>query len=102
MVKTSGFKDKMALVVGGASGMVNAVVRLLSREECRTHVFDVKAAAEGLFHRMISRITGRFNPAFRTSSSRKVESICYSSPPACSCLPTLSISIEEFERVLSD
>jgi NADP-dependent 3-hydroxy acid dehydrogenase YdfG len=32
MKETSGFKAKIALVVGGASGMGNAVVRLLARE----------------------------------------------------------------------
>jgi NAD(P)-dependent dehydrogenase (short-subunit alcohol dehydrogenase family) len=36
MEKASGFKDKVALVVGGASGMGNAAVRLLAREGCRT------------------------------------------------------------------
>ena len=49
MDQTSGFKDKVALVVGGASGMGNAVVRLLLSEACRTHVFDLKASSEGLF-----------------------------------------------------
>jgi NAD(P)-dependent dehydrogenase (short-subunit alcohol dehydrogenase family) len=45
----SGFKDKVAVVVGGASGMGNAVVRLLAREGCTTHVLDVKHTADGLF-----------------------------------------------------
>jgi NAD(P)-dependent dehydrogenase (short-subunit alcohol dehydrogenase family) len=43
------FKDKIAVVVGGASGMGNAVVRLLAGEGCRTHVLDVKDTADGLF-----------------------------------------------------
>jgi NAD(P)-dependent dehydrogenase (short-subunit alcohol dehydrogenase family) len=49
MDKPKEFKDKVALVVGGASGMGNAVVRLLLQEGCRTHVFDVKQTAEGVF-----------------------------------------------------
>src|SRR4029434_10746740 len=51
MEKTSGFKDKVALVVGGASGMGNAVVRLLGQERCRTHVFDIQETADGAFQR---------------------------------------------------
>src|SRR5262245_38395872 len=49
MEETSGFKGKVALVVGGASGMGNAVVRMLARAGCRTHVLDVKETADGLF-----------------------------------------------------
>jgi NAD(P)-dependent dehydrogenase (short-subunit alcohol dehydrogenase family) len=48
---TNSFKDKVALVVGGASGMGNAVVRLLTRAGSATHVFDVKETADGVFHR---------------------------------------------------
>ena len=49
MDKPKEFKDKIALVVGGASGMGNAVVRLLQREGCRTHVLDIKQTVDGLF-----------------------------------------------------
>jgi NAD(P)-dependent dehydrogenase (short-subunit alcohol dehydrogenase family) len=49
MEKASGFKDKVALVVGGASGMGNAVVRLLVSAGCKTHVFDIKPSTEGVF-----------------------------------------------------
>ena len=45
------FADKVGLVVGGASGMGNAVVRLLSQEGCRTHVLDIKETTDGAFHR---------------------------------------------------
>lgn len=45
------FKDKIALVVGGASGMGRAVVQQLVREGCRTHVFDIQEAADGSFQR---------------------------------------------------
>ena len=43
------FKDKVGLVVGGASGMGNAVVGLLRQEGCRTHVLDIKETADGIF-----------------------------------------------------
>jgi len=36
-------------VVGGSSGMGNAVVRMLVREGCRTHVLDIKETTDGLF-----------------------------------------------------
>jgi len=49
MNESSGFKDKIALVVGGASGMGSAAVRLLIAAGCRTHVFDIKEASAGLF-----------------------------------------------------
>ena len=45
------FADKIALIVGGASGMGNAVVRLLIRTGCRTHVLDVHETTDGLFQR---------------------------------------------------
>jgi len=49
MEKPSGFKGKIALIVGGASGMGNAVVRLLTAAGCRTHVFDIKETSDGVF-----------------------------------------------------
>ena len=49
MQSRAGFKDKVAVVVGGASGMGNAVVRLLVAEGCRTHVLDIRQTADGSF-----------------------------------------------------
>ena len=49
-MKTTGFKAKIAVVAGGASGMGNAVVRLLTEAGCRVHVFDIKETADGFFH----------------------------------------------------
>ena len=49
MEKASGFEDKVALVVGGASGMGNAVVQLLVSAGCKTHVFDIKPSTDGVF-----------------------------------------------------
>jgi NAD(P)-dependent dehydrogenase (short-subunit alcohol dehydrogenase family) len=50
MANANGLKGKVGLVVGGASGMGNAVVRLMVGEGVSTHVFDIKSAAEGSFH----------------------------------------------------
>ena len=102
MKETSGFKAKIALVVGGASGMGNAVVRLLAREGCRTHVFDVKETADGLFQscdvrdynqvrRCVQNVVnqdGRIDLLFVAAGVHLFANI-------------EDTSIEEFERVLS-
>jgi NAD(P)-dependent dehydrogenase (short-subunit alcohol dehydrogenase family) len=49
MQRQTRFSDKVAVVVGGASGMGNAVVRLLAAEGCRTHVLDITHTADGVF-----------------------------------------------------
>src|SRR5262245_41823543 len=49
MENPSGFKGKVGLVVGGASGMGNAAVRLLNQAGVRTHVLDIKNTADGVF-----------------------------------------------------
>jgi len=49
MEKGSGLQNKVALVVGGASGMGAAAVCMLNEVGCRTHVFDIKPAARGSF-----------------------------------------------------
>ena len=49
MEKTTGFMDKVALVVGGASGMGYSAVQLLVEAGCRTHVFDLKETKEAIF-----------------------------------------------------
>jgi NAD(P)-dependent dehydrogenase (short-subunit alcohol dehydrogenase family) len=102
MERTSGFKDKVALVVGGASGMGNAVVRLLLGAGCRTNVFDVKPSAEGSFQscdvrdysqvrRCIQNVLkqdGRIDLLFVAAGVHLFANI-------------EDTSIEEFERVLS-
>jgi len=102
MEKVNGFKDKVALVVGGASGMGNAVVRLLMREGCRTHVLDVKATPDGLFqscdvrdysqvrqcvHKLINQ-EGRIDLLFVAAGVHLFANL-------------EDTSVEEFERVLS-
>jgi NAD(P)-dependent dehydrogenase (short-subunit alcohol dehydrogenase family) len=102
MEKASGFKDKVALVVGGASGMGNAVVRLLASAGCRTHVFDIKASADGVFqmcdvrdynqvHRCVQNVVnqdGRIDLLFVAAGVHLFANI-------------EDTTIDEFERVLS-
>ncbi len=45
----TGFKGKVALVVGGSSGMGNAVVRLLAAGGVSTHVLDIQPTTDGQF-----------------------------------------------------
>lgn len=49
MDEAGAYRDKVAIVVGGSSGMGNAVVRMLAHEGCRTHVLDIKETTDGLF-----------------------------------------------------
>jgi NAD(P)-dependent dehydrogenase (short-subunit alcohol dehydrogenase family) len=102
MEKASGFKDKVALVVGGASGMGNAVVRLLASAGCRTHVFDIKPSTDGVFQtcdvsvysevrRCVQNVVnqdGRLDLLFVAAGVHLFADI-------------EDTSIEEFERVLS-
>ena len=41
MQQASGFKSQVAIVVGGTTGMGNAVVRQLVAAGCKTHVLDI-------------------------------------------------------------
>jgi len=102
MPDTTGFQGKVALVVGGASGMGNAVVRLLAGAGCKVHVFDVKETADGLFQscdvrdyhqvqgcvRNVVKQDGRIDLLFVAAGVHLFANI-------------EDTSIEEFERVLS-
>ena len=46
-METIGFKAEIAVGGGGASGMGNAVVKLLNEAGCRVHVFYIKETADG-------------------------------------------------------
>jgi NAD(P)-dependent dehydrogenase (short-subunit alcohol dehydrogenase family) len=96
------FKDKVALIVGGASGMGNAVVRQLIQEGCTTHVLDVQDTADGVFQscdirdynqvrRCVQNVVdqaGRIDLLFVAAGVHLFANI-------------EDTSIEEFERVLS-
>jgi NAD(P)-dependent dehydrogenase (short-subunit alcohol dehydrogenase family) len=49
MENAAGFEGKVGLVVGGASGMGNAVVRMLAERGVSTYVLDIKPTADGRF-----------------------------------------------------
>jgi len=97
-----GFAGKVGLVVGGASGMGNAVVRLLSQAGARTHVLDIKPTSDGVFqscdisdHRQVRSCVqrvleqeGRIDLLFIAAGVHLFANI-------------EETSIEEFERVLS-
>ena len=102
MERGGGLKGKVGLVVGGASGMGNAVVRLMGQEGVRTHVFDIKATKDGIFQscdvrdydqvrRCVQQVVnqeGRIDLLFIAAGVHLFAGI-------------EDTSIEEFERVLS-
>ncbi|HEX8391795.1 MAG TPA: SDR family oxidoreductase [Longimicrobium sp.] len=102
MQERTGFNDKVALVVGGSSGMGNATVRLLAAEGCRTHVLDITPTADAAFQscdvqeydqvrRCVQNIVaqeGRIDLLFVAAGVHLFADI-------------EGTSIEEFERVLS-
>jgi len=102
MENASGFKGKVGLVVGGASGMGNATVRLLNQAGVRTHVLDIKDTSDGVFQvcdirdynqvrRCVQQVVaqeGRIDLLFIAAGVHLFADI-------------EQTSIEEFERVLS-
>ena len=99
---TSGFKNKIALVVGGTSGMGNAVVRLLMRERCRTHVFDVKQTADGLFERCDIRDYSQVRQCVQNVVAKDGRiDLLFVAAGVHLFANIEDTSIEEFERVLS-
>src|SRR5437899_9028445 len=102
MERTNGFKDKIALVVGGASGMGNAVVRLLVREGCRTHVFDIKDAADGLFQRCDVRDYSQVRRCVQNVVEQENRIDLLFVAAGVHLFATIEeTSIDEFERVLA-
>ena len=102
MQNASGFNGKVGLVVGGASGMGNAVVRLMAQQGVRTHVLDIKPTADGVFqscdvqdysqvrrciHQLVAR-DGRIDLLFIAAGVHLFANI-------------EETSIEDFERVLA-
>jgi NAD(P)-dependent dehydrogenase (short-subunit alcohol dehydrogenase family) len=102
MERTSGFKNKVALVVGGASGMGNAVVRLLVREGCRVHVFDVKDAADVSFQRCDIRDYSQVRRCVKNVVDQEgTIDLLFVAAGVHLFANIEDTSIEEFERVLS-
>src|SRR5580765_3420466 len=102
MEKESGFRDKVGVVVGGASGMGNAVVRLLGREGCRTHVLDVKQSAEGLFQQCDIRDYNQVRRCVANVVDQQGRIDLLFVAAGVHLFANVEVtSIEEFERVLS-
>jgi NAD(P)-dependent dehydrogenase (short-subunit alcohol dehydrogenase family) len=102
MENTSRFNDKVALVVGGASGMGNAVVRLLNREGCRTHVLDVAETADGLFQSCDIRDYQQVRLCVQNvvDQERRID-VLFVAAGVHLFANIEDTSIEEFERVLA-
>jgi NAD(P)-dependent dehydrogenase (short-subunit alcohol dehydrogenase family) len=102
MEKESRFKDKVGVVVGGASGMGNAVVRLLGQEGCRTHVLDVKHTAEGLFQQCDIRDYNQVRQCVQKvlEQDGRID-LLFVAAGVHLFANIEDTSIEEFERVLS-
>src|SRR4026207_952260 len=100
MEKPSGFNGKIAVVVGGASGMGNAVVRLLAAAGCRTHVFDIKETADGLFQSCDVRDYNRVRQCVRNvvSQDGRID-LLFIAAGVHLFANIEDTSIEEFERV---
>jgi NAD(P)-dependent dehydrogenase (short-subunit alcohol dehydrogenase family) len=102
MEEASGFRDKVALVVGGASGMGNAVVRLLGHAGCRAHVFDIKKTADGLFQSCDVRDYSQVRRCVQEVVSRDGRiDLLFVAAGVHLFANIEETSIEEFERVLS-
>jgi len=102
MEATNGFKNKVALVVGGSSGMGNAVVKLLARRECRTHVLDIKQTADGLFQPCDVRDYSQVRSCIGNVVDREGRiDLLFVAAGVHLFANIEDTSIEEFERVLS-
>src|SRR5690242_2247386 len=102
MEKPKEFKDKVGLVVGGASGMGNAVVRLLLREGCRAHVLDVKQAAEGMFQACDIREYNQVRQCVQNVVNQEGRiDLLFVAAGVHLFANIEDTSLEEFERVLS-
>ena len=102
MENTKGFEAKVALVVGGASGMGNAVVRLLAREGCRLHVLDIKETADGSFQHCDVRYYDQVRRCVENVVNQEGRiDLLFVAAGVHLFANIEDTSIEEFERVLS-
>ncbi len=96
------FKNKVGLVVGGASGMGNAVVKLLAQEGCRTHVLDVKTTSDGFFQACDVRDYNQVRKCVQNVLDKEGRiDVLFVAAGVHLFANIEDTSIEEFERVLS-
>jgi NAD(P)-dependent dehydrogenase (short-subunit alcohol dehydrogenase family) len=99
---TDRFKNKVGLVVGGASGMGNAVVKQLTQEGCRTHVLDVKTTADGLLQDCDVRDYNQVRKCVQNVLDKEGRiDVLFVAAGVHLFANIEDTSIEEFERVLS-
>jgi NAD(P)-dependent dehydrogenase (short-subunit alcohol dehydrogenase family) len=99
---TDRFKNKVGLVVGGASGMGNAVVKQLTQEGCRTHVLDVKTTADGAVQVCDVRDYNQVRKCVQSVVDKEGRiDVLFVAAGVHLFANIEDTSIEEFERVLS-
>ncbi len=102
MATAGGFTGKVGLVVGGSSGMGNAVVRLMNREGVRTHVLDIKETTDAAFHRCDVRDYNQVRDGVQQVMSKEGRiDLLFIAAGVHLFAGIEDTSIEEFERVLS-
>jgi NAD(P)-dependent dehydrogenase (short-subunit alcohol dehydrogenase family) len=102
MERARGFEGKVGLVVGGASGMGNAVVRLLAGDGARTHVFDIKPTADGMYQACDIRDYNQVRRCVQqvVAEERRID-LLFIAAGVHLFASIEDTTIEEFERVLS-
>jgi len=102
MEPARGFQGKVGIVVGGASGMGNAVVRQLTREGVRTHVLDIKPTADGVFQSCDVRDYDQVRRSVQQvlAQDRRID-LLFIAAGVHLFANIEDTSIEEFERVLA-
>jgi NAD(P)-dependent dehydrogenase (short-subunit alcohol dehydrogenase family) len=102
MAQSSGFKGKIAVVVGGASGMGNAAARLLAEKGCKVHVLDVQHSTDGAFQACDVRDYGQVQRGIRNvvAQDGRID-LLFMAAGVHLFANIEDTSVEEFERVLS-
>jgi len=97
-----GLKNKVAIVVGGASGMGNAVVRLLAQAGCRTNVLDIKETKDGFYQHCDIRDHRQVQQCVQNIMKRESRiDLLFIAAGVHLFASIEDTSINEFERVLS-
>ncbi len=98
----AGFAGKVGLVVGGSSGMGNAVVRLLAAAGAKVHVLDVQPTSDGKYQSCDVRDHAEVSRCVRTIVAEEGRIDLLFIAAGVHFFGTIEeTSVEEFERVLS-
>ena len=102
MAPIEGFNEKVGLVVGGASGMGNAVVRLMNQAGVKTHVLDIKPTSDGVFQQCDVRDYDQVRRCITqvVARDRRID-LLFIAAGVHLFANIEQTSIEDFERVLS-